>query len=260
MSNSFHPAARYQHASDAIEWLQRAFGFEKHAVYPGPDNTIAHAELRFGTGAIGLSSAGPVDPANVWTRVEEGVYVCIDDPDARHARAKAAGAAIERGLQDMDYGSREFTARDHEGHLWGFGTYSMSDVEGVPVFFPGLRYANGTRAIEFLTRAFGFEAGLRVPDETGGDVHHAELWLGNGVVMIGAGPDPEGCWAGRRQSTCVYVADPDAHHARAAEAGARIVRAPASTSYGSRGYMAQDLEGFLWSFSTYRPARPTPRE
>lgn len=254
MSFNFYPVARYQRATEAIDWLQQAFGFEKHAVFPGPDNTIAHAELRFGTGTIGLSSAGPVDPANVWTTVREGVYVAIDDPDARHDRAKAAGATIERGLQDMDYGSRDFTARDLEGHLWGFGTYSMSDAGGVPVFYPGLRYENGARAVEFLTRAFGFEAGLQVPDE-GGEVHHAELWLGNGVMMVGAGPDPEGCWAGRRQCTYVYVADPDAHHATSVKAGARIVHAPRTTSYGSRGYLVQDLEGFLWSFSTYRPAK-----
>jgi uncharacterized glyoxalase superfamily protein PhnB len=258
MSFNFHPVARYQRASDAIDWLQRAFGFEKHAVFPGPNNTIAHAELRFGTGSIGLSSAGPVDPANVWTTVREGVYVSIDDPDARHDRAKAAGATIERGLQDQDYGSREFTARDHEGHLWGFGTYSMSDVPGAPVFYPGLRYESGARAVEFLTSAFGLEAGLQVPGEHG-DVHHAELWLGNGVVMIGSGPDPKWCWAERQQCTYVYVADPDRHHATAASAGAHIVLAPETTSYGSRGYLVQDLEGFLWSFSTYRPQRQDPR-
>ena len=130
----------------------------------------------------------------------------------------------------------------------------MSDAGAVPIFYPGLRYEDGARAVEFLTRAFGFEAGLQVPGEDG-DVHHAELWLGNGVMMIGAGPDPEGCWAGRRQCTYVHVGDPDAHHDAAVKAGARIVRAPTTTSYGARGYVVQDLEGFLWSFSTYRPKR-----
>ena len=33
----------YRNAPEAIEWLCRVFGFEKHAVYPGPDNTIMHA-------------------------------------------------------------------------------------------------------------------------------------------------------------------------------------------------------------------------
>ena len=40
-----------------------------------------------------------------------------------HDRAKAAGAEISREPQDMDYGSREFTAKDSEGNVWSFGTY-----------------------------------------------------------------------------------------------------------------------------------------
>ncbi len=257
MTPNIYPVARYTRAREAITWLCRTFGFEEHGVYPGPDDTVAHAELRFGTGTLGISSAGPVNPANVWTTVREGIYVSVGDPDAHHARAAAAGAVIERALANTDYGSREYSARDPEGHLWSFGTYAMTDRTGPPVFYPSLRYEHGAAAVSFLTRAFGFDAGLQVPGEAG-DVHHAELWMGSGVLMVGAGPDPDACWAGRRQGTCVLVEDPDAHHARAAESGARIVQAPATSEYGARSYVAQDLEGFLWSFSTYQPARPSP--
>jgi uncharacterized glyoxalase superfamily protein PhnB len=51
----------------------------------------------------------------------------------------------------------------------------------------------------------------------------------------------------------VVVADLDAHCARARRAGARIVREPVDTDYGSRDYAARDPEGNLWSFGTYRP-------
>jgi uncharacterized glyoxalase superfamily protein PhnB len=47
----------------------------------------------------------------------------VDDPDAHCARARAAGATIVRELEDADYGSRGYQARDPEGHLWYFGTY-----------------------------------------------------------------------------------------------------------------------------------------
>ena len=47
----------------------------------------------------------------------------VDDPDELHRRASGAGAKIVRELEDMDYGSREFSARDVEGNLWSFGTY-----------------------------------------------------------------------------------------------------------------------------------------
>ena len=55
--------------------------------------------------------------------VQQGVYVQVEDVDAHYARARAAGAEIVRPLQDTDYGSREYSVRDLEGHLWSFGTY-----------------------------------------------------------------------------------------------------------------------------------------
>lgn len=54
------------------------------------------------------------------------VYVVVDDPDSHHAAAVGAGARIVRELQDTDYGSREYSARDPEGNLWSFGTYDPS--------------------------------------------------------------------------------------------------------------------------------------
>ena len=147
MTPHIYPVARYERAHEAIEWLCRAFGFESKAVFDGPNHTVAHAELTYGTGTVGLSSAGPVDPANVWTTVRDGIYVCLPDPSAHHVRARAAGATIERELRDMDYGSREYTARDPEGHLWSFGTYGMTHAVGAPVFFPELRYRDGRAAV-----------------------------------------------------------------------------------------------------------------
>jgi uncharacterized glyoxalase superfamily protein PhnB len=50
-------------------------------------------------------------------------YVAIDDVDAHHDLARSEGADIVMAVHDTDYGSREYTARDPEGHLWSFGTY-----------------------------------------------------------------------------------------------------------------------------------------
>src|SRR5262249_40814243 len=46
----------YRDAQAALEWLCRAFGFEKHLIVPGEGGTIAHAELSFGNGMIMLGS------------------------------------------------------------------------------------------------------------------------------------------------------------------------------------------------------------
>jgi len=117
------PCLRYEHAPEAIEWLDKAFGFEKQFVVPGADDTIAHAQLRLGSGMIMIGSGGKPDPRNPWATERFGTYVVVRDIEAHYARAKAAGAKIERPLADTDYGSREYSARDCGGHLWSFGTY-----------------------------------------------------------------------------------------------------------------------------------------
>jgi len=124
------PALRYRDAPAAIEWLCRAFGFEKHAVYPGPDNTIGHAELKLGGGMIMLGSSkddahasrfkSPDEVGGIETR---GAYIIVNDADAVYTKAKAEGGVIVREIQNTDYGSREFTVKDPEGHSWSVGTY-----------------------------------------------------------------------------------------------------------------------------------------
>jgi uncharacterized glyoxalase superfamily protein PhnB len=122
MAQSVFPSLRYRNGTAAIEWLGKAFGFEKHYVVPGPAGGVAHAQLCLGAGMIMLGS-GSHEPGNPWDTVEQGVYVHVTDIDAHYARAKAAGADIVRELKDTDYGSRDYSVRDLEGHLWSFGTY-----------------------------------------------------------------------------------------------------------------------------------------
>jgi uncharacterized glyoxalase superfamily protein PhnB len=252
MKPNVFPALRYQDGHKAIDWLTRAFGFEKHVVHDAPDGTVAHAELRFGPGTFGLSSGHATPGDNPWSRVRQGIYVRVSDPDALHDRAKAAGAEIASPLKDQDYGSREFSARDLEGHLWGFGTYDMAAADGEPNIFVGLHYRDGRAALEWLERAFGFRKTFEVPGPDGAIVH-AEMRIGDGPILIDAGPKDPAAWGDNSQAVFVHVTDPDAHYARAKEAGARILRPPHDTPW-ARGYYAADLDGFLWGFSTYKPA------
>ena len=122
MSPNIFPALRYKNGTAAIEWLGKALGFEKQMVVPGPDGSIAHAQLKFGEGVVMLGS-GKHEPPNPWDQVAQGIYVYVADVDAHDRRAKAAGAEIVIDLRDTDYGSREYSVRDPEGHLWSFGTY-----------------------------------------------------------------------------------------------------------------------------------------
>jgi uncharacterized glyoxalase superfamily protein PhnB len=124
------PALRYRDAPAAIDWLCKVIGFEKKAVYEGPGGTIGHAELTLGSGMIMLGSQKddaygrgfktPDELGGVETR---SVYIVVPDANAVYERAQAAGGVLVRPIQDTDYGSREFTVKDPEGHSWSVGTY-----------------------------------------------------------------------------------------------------------------------------------------
>ncbi|KAA6457160.1 glyoxalase [Acidobacteria bacterium AB60] len=125
------PALRYRDAHAAIDWFCNVLGFTRHAVYDGPDNTVAHAELTLNGGMIMLGSQKDDEYGRRFkTPLEAGgietcsAYVVVEDADAVYARAQAAGAPIVRPIQDTDYGSREFTIKDPEGHSWSVGTYN----------------------------------------------------------------------------------------------------------------------------------------
>ena len=127
MTQNIFPALRYRDAPAAIEWLERAFGFERLAVHPGPDGTVAHAELILDGGVVMLGSVKPDAygarrPREVG-EISQSLYVWVADVDAHHARAAAAGAEVFRGPEDTFYGSREYSCRDLEGHVWSFGNY-----------------------------------------------------------------------------------------------------------------------------------------
>lgn len=126
---------------------------------------------------------------------------------------------------------------------------------------PAMRYRNATAAIEWLCKVFGFRINLMVPGE-GNVVHHAQLTLGAGMVMLGSVADnefgqfirqPDEIGGVETQSSYIVVDDPDLVYARAKLAGADIVRPIRDEDYGGRGFTCRDLEGHLWSVGSYDP-------
>ena len=129
--------------------------------------------------------------------------------------------------------------------------------------FPMVAYEDTAQAIDWLTEAFGFtERGQRYEMDDG-TIGHAELEIGGEVVML-ATPNREyqspkthreSCEAAARwldnpwviDGVLVEVDDLEAHHARAVEAGANVIRPPEDGPDG-RLYTAEDLEGHRWMF------------
>jgi uncharacterized glyoxalase superfamily protein PhnB len=128
---------------------------------------------------------------------------------------------------------------------------------GRVTMYPIIAYDDAPAAIDWLQRVFAF-APLMVMKGENGEIQHAELRLGDGVIMPTTRqrtPDPENPWSQPLGTQGLYVAldNVDAHYEHAVNAGAEILRPLADTTYGSREYSARDLEGNLWSFGTYRP-------
>src|SRR4051812_49354420 len=97
------PCLRYRDPEGAIDWLCRAFGFEKHLVVKGEHGVIHRAELSFGNGMI------MVEPENAGGAETQTPYLIVSDADAVYARAKAAGAKIMIEMKNHDHGGRAFT-------------------------------------------------------------------------------------------------------------------------------------------------------
>jgi uncharacterized glyoxalase superfamily protein PhnB len=127
----------YRDADKALAWLTQAFGFVEHAAYRDPQGKVMHAELKFGNGMIMLGPEQKGEfgkrfmtlPKDAGGRNTQSVYCIVDNADAHHAQAVAAGADIVMPLKDEDYGGRGYSARDPEGHVWTFGTYDPWNVQ-----------------------------------------------------------------------------------------------------------------------------------
>jgi uncharacterized glyoxalase superfamily protein PhnB len=241
---------RYRDAAAAVDWLERAFGFEREMAVPGPDGSIAHAELRHGSGMVMLGSVTGDSP---WPQPPggAGVYVVVADPDAHHARAVRAGAEIVIGLTDHDYGSRDYTARDPEGNLWCFGTYrpaAQPAAEGVRRIVPYAGAADVAASRAFYTEVIGLEVsmeepvlGLRSPVNRSAQI----------VVDTVDDPPPRfGIDVGRPEAV-------DAAHAEVRRRGLRVVYPLSDEPWGVRRFFVRDPGGTVVSVLAHlEPSAP----
>jgi uncharacterized glyoxalase superfamily protein PhnB len=126
---------------------------------------------------------------------------------------------------------------------------------------PAIRYANADKAINWLTHALGFTA-KAVYREKNGVVAHAELVLGNGMVMIGTvGQNQETAhWFvepsavdGVTASVYLIVPDCEPAYVAAKAAGAEILQDLQAKEYGGKAFIVRDPEGHIWSIGEYDP-------
>ena len=117
-------------AARALEYYKKAFGATEIMRFPGPGDTIAHAEIKIGDGVVMLADETPdmgyrSPPSIGGTPVSLLFYVA--DVDARFAQAIKAGGKVQRAVQDQFYGDRSGTLEDPFGHIWTIATH-VEDV------------------------------------------------------------------------------------------------------------------------------------
>lgn len=112
-------------AAEAIRWYGDALGAKEVLRLPMGDK-IGHAEIRIGDSHVMLSDEWP-DHGKLGPKARGGatssLMIYLEDVDAAFGRAIAAGAAVERPVEDQFYGDRAGTIIDPFGHSWTLATH-----------------------------------------------------------------------------------------------------------------------------------------
>ncbi len=135
----------------------------------------------------------------------------------------------------------------------------MSEVKAVPdgyhVVTPYIQVHDAAAAIEFYAQAFGAVERFRMPGP-GGKVMHAEIQIGDSVVMLAdefpeqGAPSPQ-TLGGTAGSLLIYSEDVDVAFQRALEAGGHELQPPTDMFWGDRFSKIKDPFGHQWSIATH---------
>jgi len=128
-----------------------------------------------------------------------------------------------------------------------------------PTFTVAATYRDPKTALDWLSRAFGFEVTMAIEDPEGDprNCHYEMAIEGRGRIMVGGEwaewtRSPASIGGVNTQNTHVDLSgDVDTHCERARAAGATIAAEPEDQFYGDRTYRAVDPEGHVWTFSSH---------
>jgi len=126
--------------------------------------------------------------------------------------------------------------------------------EGHHTVTPVLTVQGAARLIDFLKDAFDAKEMYRL-DGPKGAVMHAEVQIGDSIVMVGEATDQ---WKPMPAAMALYVENTDGWYQRALRAGATSVREPSDQFYGDRSAGVRDFAGNHWWIHTH--IEDVPRE
>ncbi len=128
--------------------------------------------------------------------------------------------------------------------------------QGYQSVIPALTVKSAAAALDFYARAFGARERYRVPAPGGSGLVHAELTIGDSVVMLGDempgfGNSSAETLGGSPVCFSTYVEDVDAAFAHAVAAGATVVEEPQNRFWGDRSGTIADPFGYRWTLMTH---------
>lgn len=122
---SLTSAVSYRDPRAALDWLEKAFGFELFMLIEDGAGHVVHSEMRFGNGVIMVGGEWSEDhksPSSIEGMNTQTVHIHVaEDVDAHCERARRAGATILMEPETQFYGDRTYRCRDPEGHIWTVG-------------------------------------------------------------------------------------------------------------------------------------------
>jgi PhnB protein len=124
--------------------------------------------------------------------------------------------------------------------------------DGYHTLTPYLYFDQGAKAIDWYKRAFGATERMRMPGDRPDSIGHAELEIGDSVLMMADMADAAPTKLGRTSvSFVLYVDDVDAAFKKAIGAGATEVQPVEDKFYGDRMGTLRDPFGHEWSLGTH---------
>jgi PhnB protein len=126
------PALVVRGADKAIQFYAEVFGATERTRFPGPDGTIAHAEIEIGDSVVMVEDESPqmgttAPPPGGLEGSPSSLFIYVEDVDATIERAVKLGAELKRAPEDQFYGDRDGTIVDPFGHGWTIATH-IEDV------------------------------------------------------------------------------------------------------------------------------------
>jgi PhnB protein len=128
--------------------------------------------------------------------------------------------------------------------------------EGFHSLTPMFMFKDARKAIDFYKNAFGAQERYTMPGPDGKGVMHAEVLVGDSIIMMGDENPQESCKSaetigGSPISFYLYVENVDAAFRRAVEAGAKVQMEVQDMFWGDRCGSVQDPFGYSWMIGTH---------